>query len=70
MVLARVASSCTRLVDSILASVADFKKEEQHAPQPAEEVARPAGEPQPAVREDVVPEPNRNEEANAENPNQ
>jgi putative GTP pyrophosphokinase len=59
-VLARVASSCTRLVDSIFASVADFKSEEQHAPPPADEVAHPAAEPQPAVQADAVPEPEPN----------
>ncbi len=58
-VLARVASSCTRLVDSIFASVADFKNAEQGEPQRAIEVARPANEPQLAVRE--APESNPDE---------
>lgn len=58
-VLARVASSCTRLVDSIFASVADFKNVGQREPQRAADVGRPATEPQPAVL--GVPESNTDE---------
>src|SRR6202521_287860 len=63
-VLARVASSCTRLVDSIFASVADFTNMQRgHGPPPAAGVARPAAEPPPAV---PAPEADQGEQRNGQ----